>query len=253
MFYLLTKDWMWLAPALAIGLAVGWLTTTRQAGARFSGGWVIWTTIVVLGAGFAAAYMEVLPGRNGLLLETAVLLLAAYFVGCPAGGGAKLLLAPKRPTAPAVRKPPPVVLRGSSRAAGTPQPALGTPAPVSKISHVDHDALERKAAAPSASAPGADKKTSGAPPAKLAKPRGGRPDELTRIKGIGPKINETLHALGVWHFDQIAAWTPENVKWVSAALGVPGRIDRGKWVAQAKELADKRATKGNGGAPAESG
>lgn len=244
MLYLLAKDWIWFAPALAIGLAVGWATTTRQAGARFSGAWVIAAAIVLIGAGLAAASLQVLPGRNGLLLETAVMALAAYFVGCPAGGGAKLLFGTAQPAARAPKKSPPIVVRGASRAPPTAAgPAAATGAPSSRIRSAE---LERKAAAP---APGAervsaraDKKASGATPEALSGPRGGRPDDLTRIKGIGPKTKEKLNSLGVWHFDQIAAWTPENVKYMSNALGVPGRIDRGKWVAQAKELADKEAT-----------
>jgi predicted flap endonuclease-1-like 5' DNA nuclease len=54
---------------------------------------------------------------------------------------------------------------------------------------------------------------------------------------VGPKSQEKLHALGVFHYDQIAAWTPEQARWIGGALGVPGRVERGRWVAQAKSLA----------------
>ncbi len=43
---------------------------------------------------------------------------------------------------------------------------------------------------------------------RLAAPRGGKADNLTRIKGIGTVNEGKLHALGIFHFDQIAAWTP---------------------------------------------
>ena len=46
-----------------------------------------------------------------------------------------------------------------------------------------------------------------------------------------------LHALGIWHFSQIAAWTPDNVHWVGSYLSFPGRIDREQWIAQATQLA----------------
>ncbi|MFY9831363.1 MAG: hypothetical protein WAK66_01405, partial [Methylocystis sp.] len=77
-------------------------------------------------------------------------------------------------------------------------------------------------------------------PESLAAPRGGTADDLTRIRGIGPKSVEKLHALGVFHFDQIAAWNIDNARWVGAALSVPGRVERGKWIQQARELVAAR-------------
>ncbi len=66
----------------------------------------------------------------------------------------------------------------------------------------------------------------------------GERDNLKRIKGVGPKNEEQLNALGVFKFGQIAAWTPANVAWVEAHLSFPGRIAREDWIAQAKVLAD---------------
>ncbi|MCB1536867.1 MAG: cell envelope biogenesis protein TolA [Rhodoblastus sp.] len=77
----------------------------------------------------------------------------------------------------------------------------------------------------------------GARPLGLAAPKGGGADDLKRIKGIGRQNEERLHNLGVWHFDQIAAWSVENVKWVGSYLAFPGRIDREQWIAQAASLA----------------
>lgn len=74
------------------------------------------------------------------------------------------------------------------------------------------------------------------PPA-LPGPRGGQADDLQRIDGIGPKIEEVLHQLGIYHFDQIAAWTRQHVDWVDGYLRFKGRIDREGWVAQARQLA----------------
>jgi predicted flap endonuclease-1-like 5' DNA nuclease len=84
---------------------------------------------------------------------------------------------------------------------------------------------------------GSGKKSPAARPDALEAPRGGKPDDLSKIKGVGPKSQEKLHALGVFHYDQIAAWTPEQARWIGGALGVPGRVERGRWVAQAKSLA----------------
>ena len=65
----------------------------------------------------------------------------------------------------------------------------------------------------------------------------GDADDLTQIKGIGPKLSETLNELGVWHLSQIAAWTPENIGWLDEQLSFKGRIQRDDWVGQAKLLA----------------
>ena len=80
-------------------------------------------------------------------------------------------------------------------------------------------------------------KHDGRRPLGLADAKGGTPDDLKRIKGIGKQNEARLHALGVWHFDQIAAWSDENVKWVGSYLAFPGRIKREDWINQSKQLA----------------
>lgn len=74
-------------------------------------------------------------------------------------------------------------------------------------------------------------------PKALAEPRGGKPDDLKRISGVGPAIEEILNGLGIYHFDQIAIWSPEEVDWVDEHLKFKGRIDREGWVDQARTLA----------------
>jgi NADH-quinone oxidoreductase subunit E len=77
-----------------------------------------------------------------------------------------------------------------------------------------------------------------AKPPTLAAARGGKPDDLKQIKGIGPKLEEMLHSMGYFHFDQIAAWTPAEVAWMDENLeGFRGRVTRDEWVAQARILA----------------
>lgn len=65
----------------------------------------------------------------------------------------------------------------------------------------------------------------------------GTPDDLTRIKGIGAKLNAVLNDLGVFHFEQIASWTPENCAWIDEHLAFKGRVQREGWVEQARRLA----------------
>lgn len=65
-----------------------------------------------------------------------------------------------------------------------------------------------------------------------------RADDLTRIKGLGPKLAALLGEFGVTTFAQIAAWTPEEVERIDAKLGrFSGRITRDQWIDQAKLLA----------------
>ena len=88
-----------------------------------------------------------------------------------------------------------------------------------------------------AGASAGDESTAGhAPPKGLPRPEG-EPDDLKRISGIGPGIERTLHELGVYHFRQIAAFTPENVAWVNRRLRFKGRIEREDWIGQARALA----------------
>ncbi len=62
-----------------------------------------------------------------------------------------------------------------------------------------------------------------------------------------------LNDMGFYHFDQIAAWTADEVAWVNANLqGFKGRVTRDNWVEQAKILAaggetefSKRVDKGD--------
>ena len=77
----------------------------------------------------------------------------------------------------------------------------------------------------------------GTRPKALDAARDDRPDDLTKIKGIGPVNQTRLNEIGIWHYDQIAAWTPQEVAWVGAYLAFPGRIDRENWVGQAADLA----------------
>ena len=66
----------------------------------------------------------------------------------------------------------------------------------------------------------------------------GESDDLHRIKGVGPKLNELLQSLGIRRFDQIAAWGPGEIAKVDSHLGAfRGRIERDNWVEQAKLLA----------------
>ncbi|SHG06380.1 Predicted 5' DNA nuclease, flap endonuclease-1-like, helix-3-turn-helix (H3TH) domain [Kaistia soli DSM 19436] len=74
------------------------------------------------------------------------------------------------------------------------------------------------------------------PPA-LPGPRQGRADQLQRIPGLTRRHADRLYAIGVYHFSQIAAWTPQEIAWVSGYLNLGETIDGEDWVGQAARLA----------------
>ncbi len=77
----------------------------------------------------------------------------------------------------------------------------------------------------------------GVKPPVLGSARNGAPDDFTLIEGVSLQQQSTLYSLGVFHFDQIAAWTPDHVIWVDNYLRLRGRIADQEWLEQADELA----------------
>lgn len=77
-----------------------------------------------------------------------------------------------------------------------------------------------------------------AKPVAMDGPRAGKADNLKEIKGVGPKLEELLNSLGIYHFDQIAGWSVAEVAWMDDNLkGFKGRVSRDTWVDQARILA----------------
>ena len=175
------------------------------------------------------------------IVETALLLLAAYLLGCVTGYAIRRILFAARgtrkvtlvaatvptPVSEPARQPrrvPTSAARLAAAVSDDPEPLPTAPVPQPP------PAIPRRPAPKLKPAP-ADPK-----PAALAAPRDGQADNLKQIKGIGPKIEASLNALGIYHFDQIAAWTKANTDWVDGHLAFKGRIRRERWVEQAIEL-----------------
>ncbi len=134
-----------------------------------------------------------------LTLEMGVLLVAAFFVGCLGGAIAKS------------------VFRNLAAA---------------KVPIERKVVGERNVALAEQESPDLEDRPDG-----LSGPRHDRADDLKRINGIGPRIEALLNDLGIYHFDQIARWSDENVEWVDANLNFFGRVNREAWIQQAEDLA----------------
>lgn len=81
---------------------------------------------------------------------------------------------------------------------------------------------------------GASAETSGAPePETETAPVS---DDLTQIKGLGPKAAAKLSENGVTSLAQIANWTADDVARMDEMINGRGRIERDDWVGQAKAL-----------------
>lgn len=61
-------------------------------------------------------------------------------------------------------------------------------------------------------------------------------DNLTKINGLGPKLQSDLNDLGIFTFEQIAAWTQEDIDEFDDNPLLKSRILRDDWVGQAKDL-----------------
>ncbi len=124
-------------------------------------------------------------------------------------------VAPAAPATPEVAEPEPA--------------AEAAPKPKTKPKAKAKPAAAPKSAAAAKPAAAADA------PAKPATASG--EDDLTRIKGLGPKAEAALKAGGVTTFAQIAAWSETDVEVWDDRINGRGRIERDSWVSQARDLA----------------
>lgn len=242
MTYLLATYWLPLLLALALGAAVGFFTFSHPARGWWPQSWPNWCKLLsgLFVIGVVVAWLALLPGYAGHYLETALFLLAAYFIGCLVGSFIASLAgvaeqpqlkpasASVAPASAAVAATPAPAAPASAPVAATPAPAVPTPAPVAAAP-----------VAPIAEASDDDHSLEtnhpGVRPAAVT--QSSPPDDLQIISGIGPKNEMLLHRLGIFYFRQIAEWNEANISWVNSYLKFKGRIEREDWVGQAKRLA----------------
>lgn len=201
------------------------------------------------------------------ILQTILLLLIAYILGCILGclfhqwfgadapsakastgaataGAAAVGVAAVAAAKPAAAKP--VATKPA-------EPVAFTAAPKPTAPPLVDDTIAKPEPAPKpaaiVAAPKAAPKPKPAPKPKAApKPAAvkaaapAKKDDLKRIRGIGKQNEARLNAVDVNYFSQIAGWSKKEQQEMGDRLAFPGRIEREEWVAQAKLLAAGKDT-----------
>ena len=76
----------------------------------------------------------------------------------------------------------------------------------------------------------------GKKPRTMKAPRKRGADNLKLMSGVGPKLENALNRLGIYHFDQISKLSDAEVEWVDKHLKLNGRVRRDNWMEQATKL-----------------
>lgn len=143
----------------------------------------------------------------------------------PAQRNQALIDAPPAAAAPPAAPPPTTIV---------PPPAAGTLGGIGEIvTTAAQDEVEAAipTPAPAEAAEAVSEAAAAHAPASEA-------DDLSQLKGVGPKLVALLHGLGITRYSQIAAWTEDDIARMDAQMGAfKGRIVRDNWVEQAKFLA----------------
>lgn len=171
-------------------------------------------------------FAEAMPRFTPRILETGLDIDAAE---TPANTPSRAQVAPK-PKAVREHAEPAVEIVEAVEAAMAPVEAV-IEAAVETVEAVT-EALSDVAAAPKVDA---DVPAEAARPAALLDAAPAESDDLKLIKGIGPGLEKQLNALGVYRFDQIAAFSEADLAWVDANLtAFKGRCFRDDWIGQAR-------------------
>ena len=215
---LIEANWVLLVIALVIGILVAWwlFVSSRR------------TRVEIEPADDGAEEKRV--RRNQALIDAPP---AAQGPG--PGAAARPLEREAAPMPPAA----PAGLAGAGvavQAAAQPEPPTGSAAQPAPSEPAKPQTTDASADVPPS--------TADVPPATSAPPSAEREvtqaapgDDLTRIKGLGPKIQVRLNELGVTSFAQIAAWDDAEIERIDEQLDrFRGRIRRDNWVEQARLL-----------------
>ncbi|SIQ55039.1 NADH-quinone oxidoreductase subunit E [Rhizobium sp. RU33A] len=135
----------------------------------------------------------------------------------------------------------PVAAKAKAKVAAPVKAKAEKPAPVPKVKQAARPAVGTKAkAAGQAKAPPAAKVEPAAP---VAKPRkaSGKADDLKKIDGIGPKVEQVLKGRGITRLKDLAEMDEKALVALDKELGLDGRVLRDDWAGQARRLAGGKA------------
>ncbi|RVV99747.1 50S ribosomal protein L21 [Mesobaculum littorinae] len=117
--------------------------------------------------------------------------------------------------------------------AGSVPGGAGEPARYAK-NKADQAEMSKRVTTGEAKAKAEDAPTGAKPGNLLSEPRDGSADDLKKLSGVGPKMVTTLNEAGVYHFDQIAAWSEAEIAYMEETLPARGKV--AGWAEQAKTL-----------------
>ncbi|PJI39316.1 MAG: 5' DNA nuclease [Rhizobium sp.] len=143
-------------------------------------------------------------------------------------------------SADATVEPAPAVRDVKPRKAAQPKPA--TVKVAKPVAAKAKPAAEKAPAAKAAA--GAKVATAEKPAAAVKTTRAGRAngktDDLKKIEGVGPKLEQVLNSRGIRRFADLAALDAAELEALDAAIGLDGRAVRDDWAGQARQLARGR-------------
>ncbi|MBU0740032.1 MAG: 5' DNA nuclease [Alphaproteobacteria bacterium] len=149
------------------------------------------------------------------------------------------------PTPAKVTAEKPVLAKAKAKAAAPVKAKAEKTAPAPKAKEAAKPAVGTKAkAAPKAKAPPAAKVEPAAPAAKPKK-ASGKVDDLKKIDGIGPKVEQVLKGRGITRFKDLAEMNEKALDALDKELGLGGRVLRDDWAGQARRLAGGKARSGS--------
>lgn len=153
---------------------------------------------------------------------------AAPAASVPAEPKAKKAAAPKAEKAPA-----------KAKAEKAPAKAKAEKAPAKAKAPAKSKAPAKEAEAPVVDDAAVEAAGAGKKPRGLKEPRKGQADDLKLIEGVGPVLEKLCNDLGIYHYDQIAKWGPDEVAFMNQNMPrFRGRVSRDKWVAQARLIGE---------------
>ncbi|MBN8996950.1 MAG: 30S ribosomal protein S2 [Rhizobiales bacterium] len=113
---------------------------------------------------------------------------------------------------------------------------VNEPAILEPVAGADATMSDAETVEPVASNAPAKRRAKGAVKPLFTAPAG-EPDDLKKITGVGPVLEQKLRDLGITRYDQIAGFSGEDVENIDKTLNIKGRVQKDDWVGQAKALA----------------